>query len=88
MIARRAVVTGRVQGVFFRAFVADAARAADVCGWAENLRDGSVEVHAEGSEEGVDAVLAAARTGPPRASVADVVVREVAPEGCSGFESR
>jgi acylphosphatase len=74
--------------VFFRAFVRDAAVAAGVSGWAANLRDGSVEVHAEGDEEGVDAVLAAARSGSPQSSVEDVVVREVPVEGCSGFESR
>jgi acylphosphatase len=88
VIARRAVVTGRVQGVFFRAFVAETAERHGVSGWAANLPDGSVEVHAEGSEEGVDAVLAAARSGSPRATVADVVVREVPVEGCAGFESR
>ena len=88
MIARRAVITGRVQGVFFRAHVADAARAAGVSGWAANLPDGSVEVHAEGGEEGVEAVLAAARAGSPRASVEDVAVREVTVEGCEGFATR
>ena len=85
MIARRAIVSGRVQGVFFRAWVADAADRAGVAGWAENLADGSVEVHAEGEPGAVEAVLAAARSGPARA---DVAVREVAPEGCSGFSSR
>lgn len=88
MIARRAIVTGEVQGVFFRAHVADAADAAGVAGWAANLPDGSVEVHAEGDPDGVEAVLRAARTGSPRSSVADVRVREVPPEGCTGFASR
>lgn len=88
MIARRAIVTGRVQGVFFRAFVAAAAERAGVTGWAANRPDGSVEVHAEGDEPGVLAVLEAARGGPPLARVDDVRVTETEPQGCSGFVSR
>jgi acylphosphatase len=88
VIARRALVTGRVQGVFLRAFVQEAAQRHGVAGWAANLPDGSVEVHAEGSEEGVDAVLAAARSGPSGAAVDRMVVREVAPEGCADFSRR
>ena len=88
MIARRAVVTGRVQGVFFRAHVAEAAARHGVAGWAENLADGRVKIHAEGSEEGVEAVLAAARRGSPGADVESIAVDDAAVEGCSGFSSR
>lgn len=88
MIARRAVVSGHVQGVFFRAHVADVAEAHGVAGWAVNRPDGSVEIHAEGPPEAVDAVIAAAREGSPRAHVEDVEVRDAEPEGCDGFASR
>jgi len=88
MAAKRAVVSGRVQGVFFRAHVADVADARGVAGWAVNRDDGTVEIHAEGPEDAVAAVIAAAREGSPRAQVSDVQVRDVEPEGCSGFVSR
>ena len=88
MAAKRAVVSGRVQGVFFRAHVADVADARGVTGWAANRDDGTVEIHAEGPDEAVEAVIAAAREGSPRSDVADMQVRDVEPEGCSGFSSR
>jgi acylphosphatase len=87
-VARRIVVHGRVQGVFFRATVRDAAQRAGAAGWASNRPDGSVEVHVEGSAEAVDAVEAAARRGPRGASVESVDVRSVSPEGLTGFETR
>ena len=88
MAAKRAVVSGRVQGVFFRAHVADVARARGVSGWAANRPDGSVEIHAEGPPEAVEAVIAAAREGSARASVDAVQVRDAEPEGCEGFATR
>ena len=88
MAAKRAVVSGRVQGVFFRAHVADVADARGVTGWAANRHDGTVERHAEGPEEAVAAVIAAAREGSPRADVESVNVRDAEPEGCRGFTSR
>ena len=47
----RLVITGRVQGVFYRAAVCDAAKGFDVTGYVKNLSDGTVEVVAEGEEE-------------------------------------
>ena len=88
MAAKRAVVSGRVQGVFFRAHVADVADAHGVVGWAANRDDGTVEIHAEGPSDAVEAVIAAAREGSPRAQVSAVQVRDAEPEGCSGFVSR
>lgn len=88
MVARRAIVTGDVQGVFFRAHVADAAERFGVRGWAANRGDGSVEIHAEGETAAVEAVLDAARAGSPRSRVEHVDVREAQPEGCSGFAAR
>lgn len=88
MIARRAIATGRVQGVFFRAHAQEAARRAGAAGWAANRPDGSVEVHVEGSEDAVAAVLDAVRAGPPGAQVGGVAVRDAAVEGCAGFDRR
>ena len=88
MIARRAVVTGHVQGVFFRAHVREAAKRAGASGWAENRPDGSVEIHAEGEPEAVQAVLEAARQGPAGARVDDLRAEDAEPEGCEGFASR
>jgi len=87
-VARRITVHGRVQGVFFRATVREAARSAGASGWAMNCADGSVEIHAEGPADAVGAVEAAARRGPRGASVERVDARDVEPEGLSGFETR
>jgi len=86
--AKRVLVSGRVQGVFFRAHVAGVARSRGVAGWAANRDDGTVEIHAEGPPEAVEAVIAAARTGPSGAAVSDVQVSDAEPENCDGFESR
>lgn len=88
MIARRAIATGHVQGVFFRAHVQEAAQRHGAAGWAANRSDGSVEIHVEGEQEAVEAVLAAGRSGPSGAAVAALEVRDAEPEGCLGFERR
>lgn len=88
MIARRVVVHGHVQGVFFRATVARAAEQAGVAGWAANRADGAVEVHLEGEPEAVERVVETCRTGPRGADVESVDVSEVEPEGCDGFRTR
>jgi acylphosphatase len=69
MEGRRWRVRGRVQGVFFRASTRDRALALGLRGHARNLRDGSVEVHACGPPEALDALGAWLRQGPPRARV-------------------
>lgn len=65
-------VTGRVQGVGFRAFVVREARALVVHGTARNLPDGAVEVVAEGPEESLRVLLAALRRGPAYSDVSAV----------------
>lgn len=84
--ARRVRVTGRVQGVFFRAWTADEARALSVAGWIRNRSDGSVEAHLEGEEEAVDELIQLIREGPPDAEVEGVAITESDPEGLNGFE--
>lgn len=75
---RHITVRGRVQGVGYRAWTADQARARGLEGWVRNRRDGSVEAVISGDSESLDAMIAACRRGPSMARVADVVVRNAA----------
>jgi len=65
-------VSGRVQGVFFRANTRNVAVSLDIRGHAINLADGSVEVRACGDAEAVDKLAAWLQEGPPKASVTSV----------------
>jgi acylphosphatase len=87
-VARRLVVHGRVQGVFFRASVRDAARTRGVDGWAANRADGTVEVQLEGPAEAVAAVERFCGEGPRGAQVTRVDARDAEPEGAAGFAIR
>lgn len=86
--ARRMLVSGRVQGVFFRDWTQARARALGVSGWVRNLADGLVEVHAEGPPEMLDALERACREGPPGARVDEVAPRPVGAEDVQGFSVR
>lgn len=72
--ALKATVIGRVQGVFFRAFVAGHARDLGLTGYVRNLPDGSVEVLAEGAPEMLEELLEYLHEGPPAARVERVAV--------------
>jgi acylphosphatase len=85
-IRRRIVVSGRVQGVFFRDTARERARAHGVAGWAHNRDDGTLEAVFEGDPDAVERLLRFCETGPPRASVTSVDVSEEAPEGLTGFD--
>ncbi len=74
MKAIRLVIRGRVQGVGYRAWLERQARAARLGGWVRNRRDGSVEALIAGPEDEVDALAERARTGPPLAAVAAVLI--------------
>jgi acylphosphatase len=74
MIARRLIISGRVQGVGFRYALADEARERKLRGWVRNRRDGSVEAVVAGPEADVAAVIAWARRGPPAARVSQVTI--------------
>lgn len=76
-----AIVRGRVQGVNFRGTTAREASARGVTGWVRNLRDGTVEVTAEGRREQLDALLQYLHDGPPAASVTGVDVQWLEPTG-------
>ncbi len=88
MPARRLVVRGRVQGVWYRAWTVKTARSLGVDGWVRNLSDGSVEILASGSEPDLDALVAACREGPPAARVDDVEVHSAAWSDGVGFTQR
>jgi acylphosphatase len=79
------IVSGRVQGVGFRAYVADAARAEGLDGWVRNLPDGHVEVQVEGEAEALSRFEWRLRQGPPLARVDDVASEDVVPLGIRGF---
>ena len=69
-------MTGRVQGVAFRASTVEHARAHGVTGWVRNLADGSVELEAQGDDAALTAFLAWCKLGPPAARVTAVVVED------------
>ena len=80
-----ALVRGRVQGVYFRAFVQQHAQALGLSGWARNLPDGaSVEVVAEGQRASLDELLVHLHRGPPRARVAVVEASWMSATGLEG----
>jgi acylphosphatase len=81
----RLVVTGRVQGVGYRAFVEDQAEAHGLWGWTRNRRDGSVEAVFHGAAAAVDAAIAACRRGPPAAVVTGVAVSDEPGPPPAGF---
>lgn len=87
-IALHGYVSGRVQGVSYRAFVVAQARLHNLTGWTRNLADGRVEVLLCGDDESVRAVAAALHSGPPLARVTEVALSEVEPSADAGFTIR
>ncbi len=85
-VAYRVTVTGRVQGVGFRAWAAGSARRHGVYGWVKNAWSGDVELHVEGPESSVEAYLIALETGPSMSRVDAVRAEQTAPRGYAGFE--
>lgn len=84
-VRRRAVVSGRVQGVWYRDTARQEAERLGVSGSAANRLDGRVVLEAEGEEAAVEAFLAWAAEGPPRARVDAVSVEAIDPTGEPGF---
>jgi len=68
------LISGYVQGVFFRANTREIAKSLSLSGWVRNLRDGRVEVYAEGEEEGLQRLIEWAKKGPRGARVSDVKI--------------
>lgn len=88
VVCRRVVVSGLVQGVFYRRSCQRAAEAAGVTGWIANRPDGSVEAVLEGPAGAVDEILTWMRTGPRGAEVTHLEVHDRAPTGARSFEVR
>jgi DNA ligase D-like protein (predicted 3'-phosphoesterase) len=86
--AVRVIVRGHVQGVFFRDSTVRRARELGTIGWVRNAEDGSVRVHAEGSEEAVEGLVEFLREGPRGARVEEVEVEAVEVEGHEQFAIR
>ena len=84
-IRRRVVVSGRVQGVFFRDSTRRRALSLGVGGWVRNNPDGTVEAAFEGDEEKVESMVRFCRDGPGRAIVERIDEVEEEPEGLSEF---
>lgn len=74
-------ISGRVQGVLFRAYTKETAQSLSLTGWVRNLSDGRVEAVFEGKDENVAAMLEWCGKGPPYAIVRDVDTREEPPTG-------
>ncbi|WP_175609311.1 acylphosphatase [Streptacidiphilus griseoplanus] len=85
MVRRHVVVSGEVQGVFFRDTCRRTAAEHGVSGWVRNRADGTVEAVFEGPPEAVERVVAWSRQGPPAARVEQAEVVEEEPEGLTGF---
>ncbi len=85
VVRYRVVISGRVQGVFFRDTCRRMAQRHGVSGWVRNLSDGSVEAVFEGPASEVDRLVEWSRQGPRSAVVRDVRVQAEPPEGISGF---
>lgn len=86
IVARRARVEGRVQGVYFRASTAAEARRLGLSGHARNLADGSVEVLAVGPSAAVATLLDWLWQGPPLARVTAVTVTDLDAASVAGLE--
>jgi DNA ligase D-like protein (predicted 3'-phosphoesterase) len=86
--AVRVEVRGAVQAVGFREATVERALRLGAMGWVRNAEDGSVRVHAEGTEQAVEKLVSFLRKGPPAARVGEVTVEQVKAEGHEQFAIR
>ena len=83
------IVSGRVQGVYFRASAVNEAQTLGLTGWVMNCADGSVKVVAEGAREKLERLIAWCHEGPPGARVTAVDVQwQEAEQSFHGFQIR
>ena len=87
-VRARVVISGKVQGVYFRGTAEDEARSRGLTGWVRNTPDGQVEAAFEGEQAAVEAVIAWCHRGPPAARVTGVTVTWEEPRGERGFSVR
>jgi acylphosphatase len=88
LVRKRVVITGRVQGVFFRDSLRRRAETRGVAGWVRNRSDGAIEAVFEGPETDVTEMLVYSREGPPHAHVETMATSGEEPEGLTWFEIR
>ena len=81
-------VTGKVQGVFYRASTQAKAKELGLNGWVQNEKDGSVLIEAEGQDQKLDKLVEWCQQGPGAAQVNNVTAEEVQPQGVNTFEVR
>jgi len=86
--AVRVLITGRVQGVWYRGWTCDQARALGLDGWVRNRADGRVEAAFAGEAEAVERMLLACREGPPLARVTEVTAEPWESAVEPGFHQR
>jgi acylphosphatase len=85
VIRNRVLISGQVQGVYFRDWYRRLALQYGVTGWVRNLPDGRVEAVLEGPADEVHRLVDSAHQGPSSATVTSVTVREERPEGLGTF---
>ena len=86
--AVKLLISGRVQGVWYRASTAEKAQALGVVGWVRNLADGRVQAHVQGPAEAVEALVAWCEDGPPMARVDSVSCSDASVDEYASFEVR
>lgn len=84
-VAVRIIVSGRVQGVFFRANTRQKAESLGLSGWVRNLSDGGVEAFAEGPVPDVAKLIKYMRQSPAASIVSDLKLEDSPPQGLKGF---
>ena len=86
MKTTKAVISGTVQGIFFRKFIEEEARKLGLKGFARNLDDGRVEVFVEGRDENVNELVEKCRKGPLHSQVDKVKTEEIKHQGFDEFK--
>ncbi len=76
VIQKHVVITGKVQGVFFRAYTKDAAEKYMITGWVRNKRDGTVEAVIKGERENIQQMMQWFHTGSPASSVKKIIMED------------
>ena len=82
----RIIISGNVQGIFFRDFIKKSADALGLKGFTRNLENGKVEVVVEGRENEVEKMIAVCRKGAPHTSVRELEIQELGNQGYSEFK--
>lgn len=88
MRSLRLRISGRVQGVGYRAWAIESAGRLGLRGWVRNSRNGTVEALVIGDDDAVAAMIEACRDGPYAARVREVAVSEAEDDGSTGFAAR